>query len=282
MGKTRYIYSGRCDYFRSVFLSREQITQTYNFNVNILEYFRLKSLIKKFISKYSSGGTFDAPRPHVPFHMQTVLQSQGRSKVFYNHLIKENNEATRKCEVKWEGKFNLALNDKIWHTIYRICFKTIYDNSVIWFQYKIIFGILGTKDYLFKMKIVDSNQCRLCGQNAETIQHLFSQCEIVENLWTEIKQWIKRKVNYRLHMTQISKIFGYCIQDQNFKPVNFILLISRKYIFWCAQNKFIPNLLQLKKLIQQRYREQQYLAKLSSIDESDCEMRTWKDLLNED
>ena len=120
-----------------VFLSRKQITQTYNFNVNILKYFRLKSLIKKFISKYSSGGTFDAPRPHVPFHMQTVLQSQGRSKVFYNHLIKETNEATWKCEVKWEGKFNLALNDKIWHIIYKICFKTIYDNSVSGFSIKL-------------------------------------------------------------------------------------------------------------------------------------------------
>ena len=76
-------------------------------------------------------------------------------------------------------------------------------------------------------------------------------------------------LNYQLHMTQITKIFGYCIQDQNFKPVNFILLISRKYIFWCAQNKFIPNFLQLKKLIH-------------SSDECDCEMRTWKDLLSED
>ena len=264
-----------------VLLSREQIAQTYNY-INILEYFRLKSLIKKFISKYSSGGIFDAPRPHVPFHMQIILQSQGRSKVFYNYLTKETNEATRKCEVKWEEKFNLALNDKIWHTIYSICFRTIYDNSVIWFQYKILFGILGTKDFLFKMKIVDSNQCRLCGENAETIQHLFSQCEIVEHLWTDIKQWIKRKVNYRLHMTQITKIFGYFIQDQNFKPVNFILLISRKYIFWCAQNKFIPSFLKLKKLIQQRYCEQQYLAKLSSSDEFDREMTTWKDLLSED
>ena len=83
---------------------------------------------------------------------------------------------------KWQGKFNLALNDKIWHTIYKICSKTIYDNSVIWFQYKILYGILGTNDLLLKMKIVDSNHCRLCGGNAETIQHLFSQCEIVENL----------------------------------------------------------------------------------------------------
>ena len=95
-------------------LSREQIAQTYyfnvnileyfriksplNFNVNILEYFRKKSPLKKFISKYSSGGAFDMPRPHVPFHMQTVLQSQGRSKEFYNYLTKETNEATRKCK----------------------------------------------------------------------------------------------------------------------------------------------------------------------------------------
>ena len=196
-----------------VILSREQIAQTYNFNVNILQYFRLKSLIRKFISKYSNGGTFDAPRLHVPFHMQIIIQSQGRSKVFYDYLTKETNEATRKCEVKWEGKFNLALNDKIWHTVYSICFRTIYDNSVIWFQYKILFGILSTKDFWFKMKIVDSNQCRLCGENAETIQHLFSQCEIVGNVWTNINQWIKRKVNCRLHMTQITKILGYCIQD---------------------------------------------------------------------
>ena len=134
------------------------------------------------------------PKPHIPFHIQTVLQSQGRSKVFYNYLTKETNETTRKCEVKWQRKFNLALNDKIWYIIYKICFKTIYDNSVIWFQYKILFGILGTKDFLF-MKIVVSNKCRLCGENVETIKHLFSQCKIVENLWTDIKQWMKRKVN---------------------------------------------------------------------------------------
>ena len=42
-----------------VILSREQMVQTYNFNVNILEYFRIKSLLKKFISKYSSVGAFD-------------------------------------------------------------------------------------------------------------------------------------------------------------------------------------------------------------------------------
>ena len=204
--------------------------------------------------------------------MHTVLQSLGHSKVFYNYLTKETNETIRKCKVKWQGKFNLALNEKLCHTIYKICFKTIYDNSVIWFQYKIIFGILATKDFLFKIMIVESNHCRRCGKNAETIQHLFSQCKIVENLWTDIKQWIKRKLNYQLHMTQISKVFGYCIQDQNFKPVN----------FWCAQNKFIPNFLQLKKLIQQRYHKQQYLTKLSSSGKFDHEMRTWKDLLSED
>ena len=141
--------------------------------------------------------------------MQTVLQSLGRSKVFYNYLTKETNEAIRKCKVKWQGKFNLALNEKICHTIYKICFKTIYDNSVIWFQYKIIFGILATKDFLFKIMIVESNHCRLCGENAETIQHLFSQCEIVENLWTDIKQMDQKKI--KLPVTYDSNIKSFWV-----------------------------------------------------------------------
>ena len=68
--------------------------------------------------------------------------------------------------VKQNGKENLMffLNDNIWHTGYKMCFKTIYDNSVIWFQWKIILGILVTKDFMFKMKIVESNPCSLCGE----------------------------------------------------------------------------------------------------------------------
>ena len=65
-----------------VFLSEELVAHTYKFNINVVEYFRLKSLIKKFISKYSYGGTFGTPRPPISFQIQRVLQSQGYSKVF--------------------------------------------------------------------------------------------------------------------------------------------------------------------------------------------------------
>ena len=55
-------------------------------------------------------------------------------------------------------------------------------------------------------------------------------------------------------------IFGYSIQDQNFKPVNFMLLIRRKYVFSCTHNKFIPSFLQLKILSMQRHLQQRHLA----------------------
>ena len=35
-----------------------------------------------------------------------------------------------------------------WTLLYKICFKCIEDNEYVWFQYHILFKILGTKEYL--------------------------------------------------------------------------------------------------------------------------------------
>ena len=64
------------------------------------------------------------------------------------------------------------------------------------------------------------------------IQHHFSQFKIVESLWTDIKQRIKRKVDYQLHMTQMTKniwVLIHDIQEKNFKPVSFIFLINTSF-----------------------------------------------------
>ena len=68
-------------------------------------------------------------------------------------------------QVKWQGKFNLALKDKTWHTIYKICFKTIYDNSVIWFQYKIQITVDSVGKMLKQSNIFSLNVklLKICG-----------------------------------------------------------------------------------------------------------------------
>ena len=58
-----------------------------------------------------------------------------------------------KC--KWQNF--TSVNDELWKIIFRVCFKSILDNSVAWFQYKILFNILPTRDYLHKIKLSDHN-----------------------------------------------------------------------------------------------------------------------------
>ena len=61
-----------------------------------------------------------------------------------------------------------------------VCFKTIQDNYLIWFQYKILNRILGIESLKFKMGISQNNVCRLCNENEETLVHLFTLCNPVK------------------------------------------------------------------------------------------------------
>ena len=81
----------------------------------------------------------------------------------------------------------------IWNTIYSICFKTIADNNIIWFQYKALFNILGTKKYLYKIKIYPNEMCSFCTEYPESIQHPFSECVIVSQLWDNVHDRIKQR-----------------------------------------------------------------------------------------
>ena len=63
---------------------------------------------------------------------------------------------------------NIELTKKMWQKSYLACFKTIEDNYLIWFQYKILNQILGIESLKFKMGISQNNVCKLCNENEET------------------------------------------------------------------------------------------------------------------
>ena len=130
----------------------------------------------------------------------------------------------------------------------------------MWFQYKLIYNILATRSYLFNLKITKSNTCGICSNSVETIQHLFTQCSIVQTLWSSILKWIREKINQNYVLSEINKLFGYLIRDQNFLSMNFILLITREYIFRCAKKKLLPKLDHLKIILKQIYYEEKYIS----------------------
>ena len=119
-----------------------------------------------------------------------------------------------------------------WESIYKICFYSVLDNDLIWFQYRVLFKILGTKDYLKKLKLNMNSQCLFCKQYEENLEHLFCKCGEVIKWWENVRQWISNKLGFNLIITKLMKILGYLTNDENFWALNLIVMVTQKYILY--------------------------------------------------
>ena len=189
----------------------------YCININVLN---IKYLISTFVSTFSKGNIFDFQRPYVPFQLKFLVGTNQWNRELYNILTTIEQKQPRKCETLWSLKLNPPLNSKVWPIIYKICSKTTQDNTMIWFQYKILYNILPTRNYLYNLKLADSDLCGFCNTRTETILHLFTECPIVNTLWENMRQWVSNKIHIQIDLSKIVKVFGYLIQDQNFRPIN--------------------------------------------------------------
>ena len=108
-----------------------------------------------------------------------------------------------------------------WKQVEKICFYAINDNEYIWFQYRILYRILGINVLLVKLENAENDTCRLCHCHVESLTHLFSECTVTNALWNNVVSWIETKISIKLHLDKISKTLGYLEQDNFFWPLNF-------------------------------------------------------------
>ena len=138
-------------------------------------------------------------------------------------------------------------------------FKSVQDNAVISMQYKILFNIIATNEYLVRVKISNKNICNLCEQAEQTICHLFSECNPVQSFWNQIREWIKSKIGITVTLTKVMKILGDCVMDEILRLLKFILLLSRMYILWSAKKELQLNIYFFQKECFKIYQEQRSL-----------------------
>ena len=245
-------------------LSLNEMKQVYHSNINFLNYYAISGLVKKFISKNKKGDKLDILKPYIPFHVKTIVNLKKHTR----NQFKGNkcNDLLGQNEIKWNRDLNLEQDQLFWKCIYKGCFWSIQDNVYIWFQYRILRKILGTNNLLFKIKVSQSSQCRLCSEQTETISHLFSQCSKSIDLWENIKVWIKSKIGYILTLNSKLMILGENNFDEHFWPLNFVLIVTRYYIFACAQKSQMPNIYVLQKKLKSIYQEQEILSQLNNYE----------------
>lgn len=98
---------------------------------------------------------------------------------------------------------------------------------------EILHRILPLNYYFKKIKIITNDCCTFCKEEIETIQHVFFSCTNVLPLWNNLSMSIYRKTTKRIGFNVINIVFGEKSISVDNKPVNFIMLYTKQFIFIC-------------------------------------------------
>ena len=241
-------------------MTRERVNLTYNISLDFLTYHRLSSALKKYIGAFRMD-PICLPRPIYPNQLKLLCKSNKGTRDFYN-IILPTNVQSNNYRKKWEEDLNLELGTLAWKSIYRICFNTIKDNFLIWFQYKIIYRLTGTKLHLYRIKEAETSVCRLCGESNETIMYLFVQCPKSRHFWFNLGSWISDKINKKVELSKAYIIFGTLELVLPDPLVNFMIITGKYYIFKCARSDKSLNFQDFKQFVKNVHNEQLMLARI--------------------
>ena len=180
-------------------------------------HYTIKILVTKFIKSHVNDHQpfIQCERPFIPQHIAILYKNTKGSRDMYNVL---NFSAVEpKMKQKWNRDLNKIIDKQTWQNTYKICFKTMQDTSIIWLQYRILFRILGTRQFLHKIKKSSTSSCRLCKENEETLIHMFDECEKVAPLRLNLKNLITDNRGINLFIDQLTILFGYHFTDSCIK-----------------------------------------------------------------
>ena len=220
-------------------MNYDQFVNKYDLRINFTEYYGVRAAVNTYIrNKDIQFHSEPGSNCYIPFSVKEILKNKHGCKNMYLSLNRKS--SIPKSQLRWNGIFEI--NEFNWQLIYNIPAKSCNNTKLHWFQYRILHRILATNDYLFKCKIKTENSCTFCTVVPEKLEHLFWQCPIVMNFWDEVEQWVYVKCNYLINIDKVKAIFGILNSNEWFRPLNYILILTRFFIYKCRIKNKQPNI----------------------------------------
>ena len=267
--KKIYFIKDLCDENGNL-MNYDQFVNKYDLRINFTEYYGVRAAVNTYIrNKDIQFHSEPGSNCYIPFSVKEILKNKQGCKNMYLSLNRKS--SIPKGQLRWNGIFET--NEFNWQLIYNIPAKSCNNTKLHRFQYRILHRILATNDYLFKCQIKTENSCTFCTVVPEKLEHLFWQCPIVMNFWDEVEQWIYVKCNYLINIDKVKAIFGILNSNEWFRPLNYILILTRFFIYKCRIKNKQPNITGWKNEVKTLIMMEKMIAiKNSRIDKF---MRNW-------
>ena len=109
--------------------------------------------------------------------MSILVDYKQGCKGIYN--ISNTQEVESKYKLKWNKDLTLNIDNLTLKCVFKQIFNNVKENYLIWFQYRLIHRIQVIKDTLCKTSIENTNICRICKCEPDTLMHLFVNCFVL-------------------------------------------------------------------------------------------------------
>jgi len=147
---------------------------------------------------------------------------------------------TINCINRWNTIYNI--HETTWSDIFQIPFKSCRETQLQSFQYRIIHRILPCNNWLFNLKIFDTDICsyHYCNSNEkDTIHHYLIACPPVSAFWNSFVTWWNTTLDL-LKLCPLSEeniILGFPGSSHEDIVINYCLILAKFYIYTCKRNQ---------------------------------------------
>ena len=179
------------DYRKKDFYNFMDISNLYQIpNADFLKYNALLSCIPNTWKLKLKEETINTKREEN--NLELILKSKHVNRLLYSIQIKNTKTNEKKSEQKWEEQFQ---NIK-WKIVYTTYIRSTISSKIRNFQYKFLTRILPTNKWLYKCKLVNSSLCDFCNMFTDSINHLFWECQHIQQFWRDLHTFLATKHVY--------------------------------------------------------------------------------------
>ena len=194
--------------------------------VNVID---LTNIINAIPTKWRKVIRDDDYDTHVPTGIELVQDNLKCTSLVYNALIKIDHESFQaKC--KWEEILEHVIPVERWRNLYQDVKKLTLATKLRTFQYRIINRYLVTNKTVAIWNKLVPDKCTFCGEDVETIVHLFFTCKYVRKLWYAMGKWLENYCNLEFTPSEYMIILNQYKGDAE-DLVNTLILITKYYIY---------------------------------------------------
>ena len=217
----------------NTFFSFREFKEKFNFTVCPLTYCGVISMLKKAKRLIVNNSTEIVKYESIS---SALRKTEKASQLVYKILVDKKSVLPNRSQEKWQTDCNCY--DINWKGAYLLSRQCTKSSKLIEFQFKLLHRRLPTNFFLQKIGLKDNGNCSFCGDEPDTLIHLFWTCNKTQLFWKEVVVWLKEcDVVRETYSLKMITALGLKPDTSNFKlQINYCLLLARFFV-WCCKVK---------------------------------------------